>query len=300
MRARARQPKRCARERAKRLTGANRISNAQPSDEDDVVTTDGEAREDEDEDEGNSEDSEVDPTSGNYFGRAAAAPPAPEGANPFASAFTPEDDVAAQIAEAKRQCEERRIAREKEEAIEREKERKAFEDQGRTYVARKKASDDEPLAANAGGVARRRILKAKRPGASPAGASAANGGAASGASPFAAFSLLAGGADAAKTSVFSRLSAPEPNEKAEPSAKPNVVASENKVGASAAAPAPATFGFFAPPPVLTKETASTQRTAKLVTKEDDEDEDDDKGAKHAPQTNVKKVPSALAIELGLI
>jgi hypothetical protein len=50
--------------------------------------------------------------------------------------------------------------------------------------------------------------------------------------------------------------------------------------------------------VLTKETAATQRTAKLVTK--DNDDDDDKHAKRAPPTNAKKVPSALAIELGLI
>jgi len=279
----------------------------QASDVDDVVTTDGgeDNDEDDEEDEGHSEDSEIAPGE-NWFGRAAAEPPAPEGANPFASAFTPEDDVAAQIAEAKRQCEERRIAREKEEAIEREKERKAFEDQGRTYVARKKASDDEPLAANANGVARRKILKAKRPGASPMGANGAmavgSGVTTSGASPFAGFSLIASGGDAAKpTSVFSRLSAPEPSAQAEPSSKPEGVASEKKVSAPAAAPAPATFGFFAPPPVLTKETAATQRTAKLVTKDDDDDDDDDdKHAKRAPPTNAKKVPSALAIELGLI
>ena len=40
------------------------------------------ARDEEDDDE---EDADVDEATGNYFGRAAKAPPAPEGANPFAA-----------------------------------------------------------------------------------------------------------------------------------------------------------------------------------------------------------------------
>ena len=61
---------------------------------------------------------------------------------------------------------------------------------------------------------------------------------------------------------------------------------------------PAAFGFFAPPPALTKENVDTQRTLKSIPKEDDDEDGDD-----APKTTsggaVKKVKTALAIELGL-
>ena len=106
------------------MTGSEDVSEEREGDE----TTEEDAK---DADEGEAgTNSDVDEATGNYFGRAAAAPAAPEGANPFASSFSaaPEDDVAAMIRDAKAQVEEQRKSREIQEAKEREKERKAFED----------------------------------------------------------------------------------------------------------------------------------------------------------------------------
>ena len=102
-----------------------------------------------------------------YFGAHADEPPAPEGANPFAAPSTTEtDDVAKMIAEAKAQCEAQRIAREAQEAIERERARRAFEDAGRAYVARKKPGEVDGGESHAGESRERRRtpVKAKRPG----------------------------------------------------------------------------------------------------------------------------------------
>lgn len=122
---------------------------------------------------GGDTDDEV-PEGENYFGRASKEGAAPAGANPFAAASSaPEDDWAAQIAEAKAMVEAQRIAREKEEAIEREREKAAAELKGKTYEGRRKAGDPAPETnASAGGGGGgggsahsrvRKMLKARRP-----------------------------------------------------------------------------------------------------------------------------------------
>ena len=247
---------------------------------------------------GDSGSDEADPLTGNYFGRAAAAPPAPAGANPFASAPDPADDVKAMIELAKRQCAERQAAREREEAADRERERRAFEDQGRTYEARRKpgeASEASPAAASSG--ERRKVVKARRPGASPLGPASDDS---ARVNAFAGFAALTGGAKAAngdeRPSVFSRLSG-DPTEKPKETAtesetKPTQTTSLFTAKPSAEAPKPAAFGFFAPPPVLTKENVDTQRTIKPTA--------NPTPAASAPAVSSgKKVKTALAIELGL-
>ena len=247
---------------------------------------------------GDSGSDEADPLTGNYFGRAAAAPPAPAGANPFASAPDPADDVKAMIELAKRQCAERQAAREREEAADRERERRAFEDQGRTYEARRKpgeASEASPAAASSG--ERRKVVKARRPGASPLGPASDDS---ARVNAFAGFAALTGGAKAAngdeRPSVFSRLSG-EPTEKPKETAtesetKPTQATSLFTAKPSTEAPKPAAFGFFAPPPVLTKENVDTQRTIKPTA--------NPTPAASAPAVSSgKKVKTALAIELGL-
>ena len=120
---------------------------------------------------GGDTDDEV-PEGENYFGRASKEGAAPAGANPFAAASSaPEDDWAAQIAEAKAMVEAQRIAREKEEAIEREREKAAAELKGKTYEGRRKAGDPAPetnasAGGGGGGSAHsrvRKMLKARRP-----------------------------------------------------------------------------------------------------------------------------------------
>ena len=131
----------------------------------------GNATADEDEDAayaaGGGTDEEV-PDGENYFGRAAKEGAAPEGANPFASAPAAEDDWASQIAEAKRQVEEQRVKREKEEALEREKEAAAAELAGKKFVARRKAGDPPPED-DAPSRHRRRPARATRPQGASAG-----------------------------------------------------------------------------------------------------------------------------------
>ena len=152
---------------------------------------------------GGDTDDEV-PEGENYFGRASKEGAAPAGANPFAAASSaPEDDWAAQIAEAKAMVEAQRIAREKEEAAERAREKAAAELKGKTYEGRRKAGDPAPETVNAdsnagggtGGASAhsrvRKMLKARR----PRGGGGADGGAESSAlspKPFAfGASLLA-------------------------------------------------------------------------------------------------------------
>ena len=285
------------------MTGSEDVSEEREGDE----TTEEDAK---DADEGEpGTNSDVDEATGNYFGRAAAAPAAPEGANPFASSFSaaPEDDVAAMIRDAKAQVEEQRKSREIQEAKEREKERKAFEDQGRGYRARRKAGDASESSPASSSGARRKLVKAKRPGQSPLGGASERAPATGGANPFAGFAALTGAAEtttteeAPRSSVFSRLSgAPTAADDDENASKGD---DENKspivsAPASVEPAKPAAFGFFAPPPALTKENVDTQRTLKSIPKEDDDEDGDD-----APKTTsggaVKKVKTALAIELGL-
>ena len=290
------------RARAQAVTGSEDVSEEREGDE----TTEEDAK---DADEGEAgTNSDVDEATGNYFGRAAAAPAAPEGANPFASSFSaaPEDDVAAMIRDAKAQVEEQRKSREIQEAKEREKERKAFEDSGREYRARRKAGDASESSPASSSGARRKVVKAKRPGQSPLGGASERAPATGGANPFAGFAALTGGAEtttkeAPRSSVFSRLSgAPTAADDDENASKGD---DENKspivsAPASVEPAKPAAFGFFAPPPALTKENVDTQRTLKSIPKEDDDQDGDD-----APKTTsggaVKKVKTALAIELGL-
>lgn len=290
------------RARAQAVTGSEDVSEEREGDE----TTEEDAK---DADEGEAgTNSDVDEATGNYFGRAAAAPAAPEGANPFASSFSaaPEDDVAAMIRDAKAQVEEQRKSREIQEAKEREKERKAFEDSGREYRARRKAGDVSESSPASSSGARRKVVKAKRPGQSPLGGASERAPATGGANPFAGFAALTGGAEtttkeAPRSSVFSRLSgAPTAADDDENASKGD---DENKspivsAPASVEPAKPAAFGFFAPPPALTKENVDTQRTLKSIPKEDDDEDGDD-----APKTTsggaVKKVKTALAIELGL-
>jgi hypothetical protein len=88
---------------------------------------------------GGDTDDEV-PLGENYFGRASKEGAAPAGANPFAAAASaPEDDWAAQIAEAKAMVEKQRIAREKEEAIEREREKGRGGAQGQNVRGKKES-----------------------------------------------------------------------------------------------------------------------------------------------------------------
>ena len=290
------------RARAQAVTGSEDVSEEDEGDE----TTEEDAK---DADEGEpGTNSDADEATGNYFGRAAAAPAAPEGANPFASSFSaaPEDDVAAMIRDAKAQVEEQRKSREIQEAKEREKERKAFEDQGREYRARRKAGDASESSPASSGT-RRKVVKAKRPGQSPLGGASERAPATGGANPFAGFAALTGGAEtttteeAPRSSVFSRLSgAPTAADDDENASKGD---DENKspivsAPASVEPAKPAAFGFFAPPPALTKENVDTQRTLKSIPKEDD-DEDGDDAPKTASGGAVKKVKTALAIELGL-
>ena len=289
------------RARAQAVTGSEDVSEEREGDE----TTEEDAK---DADEGEAgTNSDGDEATGNYFGRAAAAPAAPEGANPFASSFSaaPEDDVAAMIRDAKAQVEEQRKSREIQEAKEREKERKAFEDSGREYRARRKAGDASESSPASSSGARRKVVKAKRPGQSPLGGASERAPATGGANPFAGFAALTGGAETTKeaprSSVFSRLSgAPTAADDDENASKGD---DENKspivsAPASVEPAKPAAFGFFAPPPALTKENVDTQRTLKSIPKEDDDEDGDD-----APKTTsggaVKKVKTALAIELGL-
>ena len=159
-------------------SGAMAVNDGDDADENAVVLLSdgssddaaGNATADEDEDAayaaGGGTDEEV-PDGENYFGRAAKEGAAPEGANPFASAPAAEDDWASQIAEAKRQVEEQRVKREKEEALEREKEAAAAELAGKKFVARRKAGDPPPRttpSATAAAPRARRVLKARRPG----------------------------------------------------------------------------------------------------------------------------------------
>ena len=125
---------------------------------------------------GGDTDDEV-PEGENYFGRASKEGAAPAGANPFAAASSaPEDDWATQIAEAKAMVEAQRIAREKEEALERAREMAAAELKGKAYEGRRKAGDPAPETnaetTNAGGAKDgagsahsrvRKMLKARRP-----------------------------------------------------------------------------------------------------------------------------------------
>lgn len=244
-----------------------------------------------------------DARAGNYFGRAAAAPAAPPGANPFASTTTPDDDVAAMIALAKKQCEERKAEREREEAADRERERKAFEDRGATYEARRKPGDAvESPSASASVSERRKPVKARRPGASPLG-----GGATANPNAFAGFAALTRRDatkptdDASRASVFSRLSGARANAAGEEtkdastkSAKPSSAFPALTTTTTEVAAKPAGFGFFAPPPELTKDNVDTQRTIKQKKTIDDENE------RNANATrSSKKMPTALAVELGL-
>ena len=286
------------------MTGSEDVSEEDEGDD----TTEEDAK---DADEGEpGTNSDVDEATGNYFGRAAAAPAAPEGANPFASSFSaaPEDDVAAMIRDAKAQVEEQRKSREIQEAKEREKERKAFEDQGREYRARRKAGDASESSPASSSGARRKVVKAKRPGQSPLGGASERAPATGGANPFAGFAALTGGAkttttteEAPRASVFSRLSgAPTAADDDENASKGDDESKSPIVSAPASVePAkPAAFGFFAPPPALTKENVDTQRTLKSIPKEED-NEDGDDAPKTASGGAVKKVKTALAIELGL-
>ena len=135
------------------------------------------------------------PTGGEiYFGRAAKEGAAPVGANPFAMpAPSADDDWMREIAEAKRMVEAQRIKREREEAVERQKEIEAAEAKGKVYEERRKAGDSPAPVSGTGGQGGRRerkIVRAKRPtgggGMTPTSGGDGGGG---GASPFAAFSF---------------------------------------------------------------------------------------------------------------
>ena len=128
----------------------------------------------------------------NYFGRAAKEGAAPVGANPFAMpAPSADDDWMREIEEAKRMVEAQRIKREREEAVERQKEIEAAEAKGKVYEERRKAGDSPAPVSGTGGQGGRRerkIVRAKRPtgggGMTPTSGGDGGGG---GASPFAAF-----------------------------------------------------------------------------------------------------------------
>ena len=132
----------------------------------------------------------------NYFGRAAKEGAAPVGANPFAMpAPSADDDWMREIEEAKRMVEAQRIKREREEAVERQKEIEAAEAKGKVYEERRKAGDSPAPVSGTGGQGGRRerkIVRAKRPtgGGAPSGMTPTSGGdGGGGASPFAAFSF---------------------------------------------------------------------------------------------------------------
>ena len=103
----------------------------------------------------------------NYFGRAAKEGAAPVGANPFAMpAPSADDDWMREIEEAKRMVEAQRIKREREEAVERQKEIEAAEAKGKVYEERRKAGDSPAPVSGTGGQGGRRerkIVRAKRP-----------------------------------------------------------------------------------------------------------------------------------------
>jgi len=291
--------------------------------------------------------------SGMYFGRHADEPPPPEGANPFAAAPAGDtDDVARMIAEAKAQCEAQRIAREAQEAIERERERRAFEDAGRTYVARRKPGEATEGGGDAeGGTRRRGVVKAKRPGGGGGRGTtedARASGLATKSDPkaFGGFSsFLGGGGDGSsggegKPSVLSRLSGraeeeeeeededededyedeedeeeetedEDDEDEEEDEEEEEEEEDEEEEDATVALPAMTftkpsttpTFGFFAPPPALTKENAHTQRTYVPKKAEEDEDGDADDAKNEsvvgAVAPSSTKTKSALALELGL-
>ena len=133
----------------------------------------------------------------NYFGRAAKEGAAPVGANPFAMpAPSADDDWMREIEEAKRMVEAQRIKREREEAVERQKEIEAAEAKGKVYEERRKAGDSPAPVSGTGGQGGRRerkIVRAKRPtgGGGQSGVTPTSGGdgGGGGASPFAAFSF---------------------------------------------------------------------------------------------------------------
>ena len=123
---------------------------------------------------------------------------APVGANPFAMpAPSADDDWMREIEEAKRMVEAQRIKREREEAVERQKEIEAAEAKGKVYEERRKAGDSPAPTSGMGGQGRRerKIVRAKRPtgGGAPSGMTPTSGGdgggGGGGASPFAAFSF---------------------------------------------------------------------------------------------------------------
>jgi hypothetical protein len=98
-----------------------------------------------------------------------------------------------EIEEAKRMVEAQRIKREREEAVERQKEIEAAEAKGKVYEERRKAGDSPAPVSGTGGQGGRRerkIVRAKRPtgggGMTPTSGGDGGGG---GASPFAAFSF---------------------------------------------------------------------------------------------------------------
>ena len=81
-----------------------------------------------------------------------------------------EDDIAAMIAEAKKQVEVQRIQREKEEAADRAREQAAAESRGREYKPRRRADEVDPDEGGGGGAAgqsgaggpeRRKIVRAR-------------------------------------------------------------------------------------------------------------------------------------------
>ena len=211
------------------------------SDSDDGVAGGTEGDDDDENENVAGTDDDVPPPDGeNYFGRAAKEGAAPEGANPFAMpAPAADDDWAREIAEAKRMVEEQRVKREREEAIERQKEIEAAEAKGKVYEERRKAGDSPLPSAGGGGAGggaarrERKIVRAKRPtggggGSAPTPGGVGGGGGGGGgeggggASPFAGFSFAPPSSTAPTTgspfSGFSLLSAPDAGKDAAPEA----------------------------------------------------------------------------------
>ena len=210
--------------------------------------------------------------------------------------------------------EARRIAREREEAIEREKEQLAAEMKGKKYEGRRKAGDPVEAATPASGGDRsaRKIVRARRPtgggGGGGGGTTTATGGSPADAAlkapaapnPFAGFSLLAPAAETTTTttttkpSILSRLSgAPTPFVAPAPAVEDVEKEEEEEEEEAAATPAPvfapSMFSFVpskpvaapaapvvaaTPPPTATTPAATTT-------------------------TTTTKVKTPLAIELGL-
>ena len=211
---------------------------------------------------GGDTDDEV-PLGENYFGRASKEGAAPAGANPFAAAASaPTDDWAAQIAEAKAMVEKQRIAREKEEAIEREREKAAAELKGKTYEGRRKAGDPVPETnANASGGNSahsrvRKMLKARRPWSVGGEKNDAPTSAAAEKSPFAfGASLLTPPAPAATLNStpnaaspfagFSLLGSTNTGEAKKENAPESATATTSPVAADRTDPPPRTGGVFA-------------------------------------------------------